>query len=153
MARSQAEPLSAAEWKVMKIIWRQKRCAARDVYEEAGGLHDWAPSTVKTILRRLVEKGHLKTTRVGNSFLYRPAGSAMDSLRGAADSLLGNTLDGTVGPLLAYMAQQSKLSPDELAAGKTDSRAVILYSALVCVRVGWVLGSICVCVMLVCVGL
>ncbi|MEE8451654.1 MAG: BlaI/MecI/CopY family transcriptional regulator [Thermoguttaceae bacterium] len=115
MARSQAEPLSAAEWKVMKIIWRRKRCAARDVYEEAGQVHGWAPSTVKTLLRRLVEKGHLKTTRVGNSFLYRPAGSAMDSLRGAADSLLGNALDGTVGPLLAYMARRGKLSAEELA--------------------------------------
>lgn len=115
MARNRAEPLSAAEWKVMKIVWRRRRCAARDVYQEAGQAHGWATSTVKTVLRRLVEKGHLKTTRVGNSFLYRPARSAMDSLRGAADALLGNALDGTVGPLLAYMAKSGRLSPEEVA--------------------------------------
>ena len=33
MPREAPEPLTAAEWKVMKIVWRLKSCAARDVYE------------------------------------------------------------------------------------------------------------------------
>src|SRR5688572_3375874 len=109
-----AEPLTPAEWKVMKIVWPLKACAARDVYEVAGREHGWAASTVKTILRRLVEKGYLTYTQVGNSYLYRPARPALKSLFSAADSLLENTLEGTVGPLLAYMVKKSKLSPEEL---------------------------------------
>ncbi len=35
------EPLTTAEWKVMKIVWRLKACAARDVYEEAGRDFGW----------------------------------------------------------------------------------------------------------------
>ncbi|HEV3023755.1 MAG TPA: BlaI/MecI/CopY family transcriptional regulator [Pirellulales bacterium] len=115
MPREQAEPLSPAEWKVMNIVWRQKRCAARDVYEEAGREHGWAPSTVKTLLRRLVDKGHLQTSQIGNSFLYRPTRPALQALRRAADALLQNALDGTIGPLLAHMVQCSKLSAEELA--------------------------------------
>ncbi|HEV3005668.1 MAG TPA: BlaI/MecI/CopY family transcriptional regulator [Pirellulales bacterium] len=115
MPREQAEPLSRAEWKVMNIVWRHKRCAARDVYEEAGREHGWAPSTVKTLLRRLVDKGHLQTSQIGNSFLYRPTRPALQALRRAADALLQNALDGTVGPLLAHMVQCSKLSAHELA--------------------------------------
>ena len=75
----------------------------------------WAASTVKTILRRLVEKGFLTYTQVGNSYLYRPARQPLKSLLSAADSLLANALDGTVGPLLAYMVKRSKLSPEELS--------------------------------------
>jgi hypothetical protein len=30
------EAMTPAEWKVMKNVWRQKGCAARDVYTEAG---------------------------------------------------------------------------------------------------------------------
>jgi len=115
MPRSDPDPLSTAEWKVMKIIWQRGSCAARDVCADAAETEGWAVSTVKTILRRLVEKGYLKTTQVGNSFLYRPTRPALKSLFSAADSLLNNALDGTVGPLLAYMAKKGKLSDDELS--------------------------------------
>ena len=70
---------------------------------------------IETILRRLVEKGYLKTTQVGNSFLYRPARPALKSLLGAADTLLENAIEGTVGPLLAYMVKKGDLSAEELA--------------------------------------
>jgi predicted transcriptional regulator len=115
MARESPEPLTAAEWKVMKIVWRRKSCSARDVYEEAGAAHGWAPTTTKTLLRRLVEKGHLSATAVGTSFLYRPARPAWSSLAGAADTLLDNTIDGMSGKLLAYMVKKSRLTPDDLA--------------------------------------
>jgi BlaI family transcriptional regulator, penicillinase repressor len=113
-----AEPMTPAEWKVMKIVWRTRRkgCAARDVYEEAGRSLGWAPTTAKSVLRRLVEKGHLTTTQVGNSFLYRPAaGSAVKSLLVAADALLENVLEGTTGLVLSHMVEKSELSEDELA--------------------------------------
>src|SRR6476620_1087845 len=99
--------LTAAEWKVMGIAWRLKRCAAREVYVEAGRRYGWAPTTVKTLLRRLVDKGYLTTEQVGNIFLYRPARSALKALYGAADALLENALEGTSGPLLSYMVSKS----------------------------------------------
>ena len=114
MPRAIPDPLTPAEWKVMKIVWRRKDCAARDVYQEAGRAHGWSPSTVKTILRRLVEKGHLSTTQVGNSFLYRPTRPPLKAVLGAADVLLNNLLEGMTGPLLAHMVKKSKLSPEEL---------------------------------------
>ena len=115
MVPREPDPLTPAEWKVMKIAWQLRSCAARDVYQQAGEQHGMSVSTVKTHLRRLVEKGFLATTRVGNSFLYRPSRPALGSLYRAADRLLENTLDGTTGPLLAYMVKKSKLSADELA--------------------------------------
>ena len=115
MSREGPEPLTAAEWKVMKIVWRLKSCAARDVYEEAGQAFGWAPSTTKTLLRRLVDKGHLTATAVGTSYLYRPARPAWQSIAGAADTLLDNTLEGMDGKLLAYMVKKSRLTSDDLA--------------------------------------
>ena len=109
------DPLTPAEWKVMRIVWRLKRCAARDVYTEAGDEHGWTASTVKTMLRRLVDKGYLSTEQVGNSFLYRPARTALASLRGAADALLENALEGTTGAVIAHMVKRSDLSPGEIA--------------------------------------
>jgi BlaI family penicillinase repressor len=110
-----AEPMTPAEWKVMKIVWSRKECAARDVYVEAGRSLGWAPTTAKSVLRRLVDKGHLTTTQVGNSFLYQPAESAVQSLIAAADVLLDNVLEGTTGLVLSHMVEKSQLSDDELA--------------------------------------
>lgn len=115
MSPKPRENLSSAEWKVMKIIWQKGSCAAREVCREAGQQHGWAASTVKTLLRRLVEKGYLKTTAVGNSFLYQSAHSAIHTLYRAADALLGNAMQGAVGPLLMYMARKGDLSSAELA--------------------------------------
>lgn len=115
MSSSDLEPLSRSEWKVMTIIWKKKACAARDVYQEAGNSHGWAPSTVKTMLRRLVEKGYLKTTQIGNSFLYEPTRPALRPLLRSADELLARAMDGTVGPLLAHMVKRSQLSREDIA--------------------------------------
>lgn len=115
MPHDPPEPLTPAEWKVMKIVWRNKVCAARDVYQEAGRELGWAPTTAKSVLRRLVDKGCLTTTQVGNSFLYRPAESVVKSLLIAADALLENMLEGTTGVVLSHLVERSKLSAEELA--------------------------------------
>jgi BlaI family transcriptional regulator, penicillinase repressor len=122
MSRETPEPLTVAEWKVMKIVWRRKSCSAREVYEEAREAHGWAPTTTKTLLRRLVEKKHLTATAVGSSFLYRPARPAWPSLAGAADVLLQNTLEGMDGKLLAYMVKKSRLTPEDMA----ELRAILV---------------------------
>ncbi len=121
MAADVSEPLTPAEWKVMKIVWRRKACAARDVYEETRRAYDWAPSTAKSVLRRLVDKGYLTTTQIGNSYLYRPAGSALGALLGAADALLETVLEGTTGVVLTHLVKNSRLSAEELA----DLRALL----------------------------
>jgi predicted transcriptional regulator len=115
MSSKDLEPMSPSEWKVMTIIWEKKACAARDVYREAGDKHGWAPTTVKTMLRRLVAKGYLKTTQIGNSFLYQPTRPALRPLLRAADELLGRAMEGTVRPLLAHMVKKSQLSREDIA--------------------------------------
>lgn len=99
----------------MRVVWEHGDCAARDVYQACGDRHGMAVSTVKTHLRRLVDKGYLATTQVGNSFLYRPTRPPLRSLLDDADRLLANALEGTTGPLLAYMLKKSRISDAELA--------------------------------------
>lgn len=116
MSRDDLKDLSKAEWKVMKIVWELRKAMTREVYTIAGVEHDWSPATVKTLLKRLVDKGYLSTTQVGNGFVYRPARSALATLETAADSLLTNAIEGTTGPLLAHMVESARLDDDELDA-------------------------------------
>lgn len=116
MKPKQQAPLSAAEWKVMRVVWDLKKAMAREVYTVAGSEHGWSPTTVKTLLKRLVDKGYLQTTRVGNGFVYRPAHSAISILREAADTLINNAAQGTTGPLLAHMLETSSLTAADIDA-------------------------------------
>ncbi len=113
--------LSPAEWKVMQIVWRLSSGAARDIYQVAEDEHGMAPSSVKTLLRRLADKGHLKTKRVGNCFVYRPTRSRLSMLCAAADRLLEHARGEGAGRVLAHMIENSRMSSDEL----TELRALL----------------------------
>jgi BlaI family transcriptional regulator, penicillinase repressor len=113
MSPGERKDLSKAEWKVMKIVWELRKAMAREVYTIAGKQHSWTPATVKTILKRLVDKGYVSTTRVGNGFVYRPAQTALSTLQSAADTLMTNA-EGVTGPLLVHMVERVSLSEEDL---------------------------------------
>ncbi len=114
MPKKSSEPLSPAEWKIMKVVWGKKSCAARDICSEVCEPNNWTISTVKTMLSRLVDKGYLKTTQVGNSYLYTAAKPAMKSLLHAADNLVENFLRDTSGPVLSHMIKKSQLTAKDI---------------------------------------
>jgi predicted transcriptional regulator len=114
MSPEEPKDLSRAEWKVMKIVWELRKAMAREVYTIAGEQYSWTPATVKTLLKRLVDKGYVSTTKVGNGFVYRPALSALSTLQSAADALLTNAVDDATGPLLVHMVEQTSLSEADL---------------------------------------
>jgi len=113
MAPESREP-TPAEWKVLTIVWERGPLPARDVVQALAG-EGWSVSTIKTLLRRLTEKGALRTKRVGNSFLYSAARSPWKALRRAGEALLERAGEASVGPLLAHLVKRSRLSDEDLA--------------------------------------
>jgi BlaI family penicillinase repressor len=114
MSPAERKDLSKAEWKVMKIVWELRKAMAREIYTIAGEQHSWTPATVKTLLKRLVDKGYVSTTQVGNGFVYRPAQTPLSTLQSAADALMTNAVEGLTGPLLVHMVERTALSEDDL---------------------------------------
>lgn len=116
MSFEELKDLSKAEWKVMKIVWELQKAMAREIYTIAADQFSWSPATVKTLLKRLVDKGYVSTTAVGNGFVYRPVPSALSALQSAADSLFTNAVASATGPLLAHLVEQAPLNEDDLDA-------------------------------------
>jgi BlaI family penicillinase repressor len=114
MSSGERKDLSKAEWKVMKIVWELRKAMAREVYTIAVEQYSWTPATVKTILKRLVDKGYVSTVRVGNGFVYRPAQTALATLQSAADTLMTNAIEDVTGPLLVHMVERMPLNEDDL---------------------------------------
>ncbi len=110
---TELKDLTAAEWKIMRIVWEERKAMTREVYTIAMERHGWSPATVKTLLRRIIDKGYLSATKIGNGFLYRPAKSSIAVVGGAVRSLLDNAVDGT-GPVLAQLVETTPLSQKDL---------------------------------------
>jgi len=115
MSQPHADDPTPAEWQVLSLIWREGPLATREVLSQLQAEQSWSTSTIKTLLRRLVDKGHLKTKAVGNSFVYSARRSPQAALRRAGEELISRAHDDSVAPLLAHLVRRSKLDSSELS--------------------------------------
>jgi BlaI family penicillinase repressor len=105
--------LNDSEWTVMQAVWESSPANARDVLERVHGETDWAYTTVKTILARLVEKGALHEEKHGKTSVYEPLVTREAARKTAVRSLLDKAFDGTFGSLVQHMVASEKLGKKE----------------------------------------
>lgn len=115
MSSHAPEDPTPAEWQVLSLVWKSGALPTREIIAALQTDRDWSVSTIKTLLRRLVDKGHLKTKAVGNGFVYSAKRSPQSALRRAGEALLDRANEATVAPLLAHLVKKSGLHAGELA--------------------------------------
>ncbi len=106
--------ISAAEWEVMKIVWRQRSCSAQQVIDALASSSEWSPATVKTLLNRLLRKGILEFKKNGKAYLYSAARTEEQCRKVEAESFLDRVFDGAVSPMLAHFVRSRRLSAADL---------------------------------------
>lgn len=105
--------ISDSEWKVMQILWRAPGTSLSSIVESLAD-SGWSYSTIKTLLKRLVDKGFVSVDRsVGNNFRYTAAVEEADCKRSEARSFLSRVFDGSVSMLISTLARDSELSEGE----------------------------------------
>jgi BlaI family penicillinase repressor len=107
--------LTDAEWAIMNVVWENEPCAAGTVQEALQASHNWAYSTVKTTMDRMVAKGLLATKAIRNLTLFSSQISRADAQRGELRRLLSRAFDGALTPLIHFLVEEEKLSPQEIA--------------------------------------
>lgn len=110
------DPLSESEMELMKFLWRRGQAATRDVQEAFREEKGWAANTVRTFLRRMVEKGWLRYEQIGNSYLYKPAISQAKATRGALRDVVRRMFDGGLSPVISLLGEATALSEEDIEA-------------------------------------
>ena len=114
MSRPQHTALSRRERQIMDILYRLGRAAAGDVMAELPG--DPSYSTVRTQLRVLEEKGHVRHEEQGLRYVYVPAvprhAARKSALRHVVDTFFDGSAEKTVAALLG--GENARLSDEEL---------------------------------------
>jgi len=71
-------------------------------------------TTVLQMMERLRKKGHLTRRQGEGGWIYEPVESRENVLKGVVGDFVERTLGGSLEPLALYLADPSKVSPEEL---------------------------------------
>ena len=117
--------LSELEHQVMQAVWASGSCTVETVHRAVTRERDLKEVTVRTVLRRLEQKGHLRHETEGRAYIY----SAVEAPRSLAARAVRHILDrfcnGSVEELVSGLVEADVLSHVELQALEASVKARI----------------------------
>jgi BlaI family penicillinase repressor len=113
MSRSH-QTLSRRERQIVDILYRLGRATAQEVLDRMPGKPSY--STVRTQLRVLEEKGHVRHSEQGLRYVYAPVVPREAARRSAVKHVVETFFDGSAEKLVTALLGESapRLSSDEL---------------------------------------
>jgi len=114
MASSLHTVLTRRERQIMDILFRRGRVTAAEVMSELPGNPSY--STVRTQLRVLEEKGHVRHDEEGLRYVYMPAVRVHTARKSALKHLVDTFFDGSAEKAVAALlgGAAAKVSAEEL---------------------------------------
>jgi predicted transcriptional regulator len=106
--------LTRRERHIMDILFRLGRATAEEVMTQLSGNTSY--STVRTQLRVLEQKGHVRHEEVGRRFVYEPAVRRQTVRKSALRHVVDTFFDGSVEKVVAALlgGEAARVSDDEL---------------------------------------
>ena len=114
MAKYDKSRLSPLENQVMNVVWERQTATADDVRSALAKSRQLKDSTIRTILRRLEEKGFVEHTVEGRTFRYTPKVAPQNVATSAVRGIIDRFCDGSVENLLVGMVDSELVSAEKL---------------------------------------
>jgi predicted transcriptional regulator len=106
--------LSELEHQLMEILWTRGSGTAEQIREALAPRHALKDSTIRTVLRRLQEKGYVNYKVEGKAFVYtgvvKPSSVAVRAVR----QILDRFCDGSLEQLLVGLVENEVVDRTEL---------------------------------------
>ena len=114
MVKTLHNVLSRRERQIVDILYRRGRATAADVMEDLPG--DPSYSTVRTQLRVLEDKGHVRHEEDGQRYIYAPAVPRRTVRKSAMKHVIETFFEGSVEQAVAALlgGEGSRLTEEEL---------------------------------------
>ncbi|HDK7167943.1 TPA: BlaI/MecI/CopY family transcriptional regulator [Clostridium botulinum] len=106
--------ISAAEWEVMKLLWKESPLTSEKIINSLTEKMDWSTQTVKTFITRLSKKEAIGFEKVGRAYNYYPLISEDECIKAENQSFLQKVYDGAVGMLFTRFLEEETLSEEEI---------------------------------------
>ena len=112
--RSRRKALTPLEQLLMDYVWAHPDCTADMCREGVAGERPLKDSTIRTILRKLEEKGYVTHTVEGRTFVYRALDTRRNVAVQAAQQLIERFCGGSVEEFLVGLVDNQVLEATQL---------------------------------------
>jgi BlaI family penicillinase repressor len=106
--------ITEAEWEVMAVVWDRTPVAASTVMADLHHRKQWTLATVRTLLRRLVNKGALRQESEGKRYLYTPLISMAECARRESESFLDRVLGRAPSEAILHLVKRAELCKEDI---------------------------------------
>jgi BlaI family transcriptional regulator, penicillinase repressor len=108
------KPPTPLEHFILDFVWAHPNCTAETCREGLASQRRLKDSTIRTILRKLEEKGYVTHDVDGRTFVYRAVDSKRNVAAQAAQQLIERFCGGSVEDLLVGLVDNQLLEPKQL---------------------------------------
>ncbi len=100
------------ELEVMEVLWKKSPLKPADI--EARLERPIGNAALRSVLRVLLQKGHVKRIKQGKAYFYRPSRPAQASFRQMARRLADVFCRGSAFDLIAQLIKAEQLTPEDI---------------------------------------
>jgi BlaI family transcriptional regulator, penicillinase repressor len=105
--------LTNAEEQIMKVLWRLEKAFIRDLLSEFPDPKP-APTTVITVLNRMIEKGFVNYRQCGNSREYYPVVKKSEYFTDHLNGLIKEFFNNSKEQFASFFTNETNISNEEL---------------------------------------
>ena len=106
--------LTEAEWNVMECLWEKAPRTGRETIELLKERMGWSRSTTLTLLRRMEEKGAVRSEDTENVKQFYPAISREEAAHQETADFLQRVYQGSLGMMVSAFTKKQSLSKSEI---------------------------------------
>ena len=107
-------PLTDLENEVMRAVWDAGTCTVEAVHQVVSRNRNLKETTIRTLLRRLEQKGYLTHESDGRAYVYRAVEPARSLAARAVRQIIDRFCQGSVEELVSGMVEAKVLSKGDL---------------------------------------
>ena len=113
--------ISKSEQDVLDVLWAESPLTVGQIVERCQSKRDWHENTIKTLLKRLLDKRAVERSKDGGRYFYSPLASREAVVSSAAEGFLDRFFDGQMQDFVAHFAKQKKLTKKDI----TEMEAIL----------------------------
>ena len=102
-----------SEWIILEKVWELEPCPAPTVHEALEGQKDWAYSTVKTVMDRMVRKGMLTSDKIRNLSIYHSAITPPQAKKNEIMRAVRRAFNDSLTPMMHFLLENEELTKEE----------------------------------------
>jgi BlaI family penicillinase repressor len=108
------EPLTELENDVMQIVWSMGRCSVEAAHQALSQSRQLKEATVRTMLRRLEQKGYLRHEAEGRAYVYLAVEPARSLAARAVRQIIDRFCRGSLEELVSGMVDAKVLNKRDI---------------------------------------